>query len=82
MGKWFSKETSPEIKTTEVINISGNNNHIATEHLNHLQNISIAITVVAILLVIGALFCVIKYCAKWNKKRNTRLMQQAIARGL
>lgn len=82
MGKWFSKETSPEVKTTEIISIQGSNNQISTEHLTHLENISIAITVVAIILVIGSLFILFKCLAKWNKKRQIKMLQHAMARGL
>lgn len=82
MGKWWSKETSPEVKETELLEINENGNTINTTHLQHLENISVAVSVVAVLLVIGALIFVVCRCLSYIKRRERRALQKAIARGL
>ena len=82
MGKWWSKDASPEIKETELLEINGNGNTINTTHLQHLENISIAVSVVAILLVVGAVIFLICRCLSYIRERERKNLQKAIARGL
>lgn len=82
MGKFWSKEASPENTETELINIQGNNNVIMSEHLQHLQNISIGVSIVAIIVVVGVIIFVTCWCRAYYKKKQERMLQKAIARGL
>lgn len=79
MGKFWSKDASPEVKDTEVINVQGNGNVVMTEHLQHLQNISIAISIVAVIVVVGVLIFVICWSLAYCKKKQQRIWQRAIA---
>ena len=82
MGKYWSKEGTSEVKETEVIKIEGSGNTVYTEHLTHLQNISIAVSIVAIILVIGVVCFTIKKCRDHTKNAQRKAVQRALARGL
>lgn len=82
MGKWWSKEESAELKETEIINVKGNGNTVYTEHLAHLQNISIAVSIVAVILVAIVLFFIVRKCMDYSRKRQQKIIQKALARGL
>lgn len=80
MGKWWSKDASPEVKETEVVNVQGNGNTIFTEHLQHLENINLAVSVIAILLIVGIVIFILKKCISTVKKHMQSNMQRAMAK--
>lgn len=79
---WFAKENSPSVEESENIIIEGSNNVVGTQHLAHLENINLGVSVIAVILVLGIVFFSIKKCLRCIKQKHQRQLQKAIAQGL
>lgn len=53
---WFAKDESREVNDKEEIVLTGTNNLITTEHVQHLQYISFGIGLLCIIFVVGGIF--------------------------
>lgn len=79
---WFKTENSPSIEENEKIIVEGNNNVVGTQHLEHLQSINVTLSIIAIILVGGVVFYLIKKCWNCIKNKQRRILQKAISQGL